>query len=83
MNGLDRFWRPVGLPALLGVELLNDDVDLAELRLMSSFPLMSLRYDVLVEILVSYVADLTVGVINLRSGNFDFVVLGMHDTLRF
>ena len=83
MNGLDRFWRPVGLPALLGVEFFYDDVDLAELRLMSSLSLMSFRYNMLVEILVAHVADLAIRVINLRSGNFNVIVLGMQDTLRF
>lgn len=83
MSGLYRFWRPIWFPTLFVVEFFNDNVDLAELGLMSSFSLMSFRYNMIVEIFISHVTDLTICVINLRPWNVDHIILGMLDTLRF
>lgn len=83
VKGLHRFWRPVCLPTLFGVQFFYDNVDLAELRLMSSFSLMSFRYNMIVEIFIGHVTDLAISMINLGPWNVDDFIFGMLDTFRF
>lgn len=50
---------------------------------MSSFSLMSFRYNMIVEIFISHVTNLTISMIDLRPWNVDYIMIWMLDTLRF
>ena len=80
---LDGFWLPVYFPSLLVVQLVDDVVNVADLSLDLSLPVVFLSFNVGFEILVVVHADLTIGVVCLRLGHSDYVSCFSEDTLRF
>jgi hypothetical protein len=70
---LDRLWLPIHFPSLFVVELVDDVVNVPDLRLVLSLPVVLLCFDMGFEIFIVVHANLTVGVVGLRFGHRDDV----------
>ena len=80
---LDWLRLPVHFPSLFGVELVDDVVNVPDLRLVFSLPVVLLCFDMGLEIFIVAHTNLAISVVGLRFGHRDYVASLSENAFRF